>query len=732
MRYFFRLASLILILPLGCQAETKVSEIDYLLDTHTQVLAMQTAIKADGSFTKQFLQVQNDIDAIIADDINVPYPKDAGGGYTHEVHKRNYNSMYHAGRLFLISQDQKYVDYIKAMLNAYAEIYPDLPLHPEKKEQSAGKLFWQSLNEAVWLVHSIQAYDAIKNALTAEEQQHIENNVFIPMALYLSEESPQTFNKIHNHGTWATAAVGMTGYVLNKPDWVEKSLYGLDKSGNGGYMRQLDELFSPQGYYNEGPYYQRYALMPFVTFAKAIDTNEPERKIFEHRDSILLKAIHTTIQLSYNGLFYGINDAIKDKGINTIELVHGVAIAFQKTQDFSLLDIASKQDEILLTAYGLSVANALDAGKSTQYVFKSTLFGDGVSGEDGALAVLHQNQNGDHQALVYKATSQGLGHGHFDKLHWLFFNDGEEVVLDYGAARFLNIEAKFGGHYLPENDAYAKQTISHNTLVVDETSHFDGKTKVGNKYHPTIDLAEFDEGLQVVSATMQDAYPDVIFSRTMAFANTDKGHRFVLDLMDVSSDSKHQYDLPLHYNGQFIEASDAIAANTTELKPLGETNGYQYLWLEGVANPSEKLTKVTWLNGKTFYTYSTSVSDEHQVLHTRVGANDPNMNLVSNRAFIQRVNGKSTHSFLSLLEIHGEYNGSKEYTLQSKSQLTSLEDISDQVAIDGIRLIKVGFDEQTAYLIGINKAATSQQQTLEFTYNNKTYTLTGRAQLIEI
>ena len=78
-------------------------------------------------------------------------------------------------------------------------------------------------------------------------------------------------------------------------------------------------------------------MLPFVTFAKAIENNEPQRKIFEYRDGILLKAIDTTIQLSYNGLFFPINDAIKSKGIDTIELVNGVTAAYGLTNDAGYL-----------------------------------------------------------------------------------------------------------------------------------------------------------------------------------------------------------------------------------------------------------------------------------------------------------------------------------------------------------------------------------------------------------
>ena len=99
----------------------------------------------------------------------------------------------------------------------------------------------------------------------------------------------------------------------------------------------------------------------------------------------------------------------------------------------------------------------------------------------------------DPLALVLKATSQGMGHGHFDKLAWLLYDNGQEIITDYGAARFLNVEQKRGGSYLPENTTYAKQTIAHNTLVVDETSHFDAKLSVAETRHPVVTLVRQHE-----------------------------------------------------------------------------------------------------------------------------------------------------------------------------------------------------------------------------------------------
>jgi hypothetical protein len=703
----------------------------YLLETSEQVQAMQSAITEPGRFTDKFLQEQARIDAIIAADINVPLPADAGGGYTHEVHKQNYTNMRMAGRLYLLTEDKKYLEYLKSIFNAYAQMYPTLPLHPQKKEQTPGKLFWQSLNEAVWLVHAIQAYDAIKDALSNEERSNIEENLFAPMVDYLSEQSPQTFDKIHNHGTWATAAVGMTGYVLGQPELVEKSLYGLDKSGKGGFMRQLDELFSPQGYYNEGPYYQRYALMPFILFAQAIETNEPERKIFEYRDGILLKATNSTIQLSYGGLFFGINDAIKDKGIDTTELVHGVAIAYNVERASGLLKIAEEQNHILLTGYGLPLALALDANHQTPYPFESIVFEDGMNGDEGALVVLRQNQLEDHQALVFKATSQGLGHGHFDKLHYMFYDQGEEVVYDYGAARFLNIEAKYGGHYLPENNAYAKQTIAHNTLVVDETSHFDGSTRTGNKYHPDVLFTEFDEHIQISSASMANAYDDIVFDRTMALVNAPSGKVFVIDILNVDAKEQHQYDLPLHFYGQFIDSSESLSTNTAEQRALGSDNGYQYLWLQAQGPAKSPLARVTWLKNNTFYSHSTATSEGQELLMTRIGANDPNFNLIANQAFIHRVKDAQDHQFLSVLEVHGEYNGTAEYTKGAQSQLSELLDLSAQVKDADVRLFGISFGDTERYLLAINEREVPADAQTTFRYEGREYLLNGRAELIE-
>ncbi|VXC51873.1 alginate lyase family protein [Massilia sp. 9I] len=711
-------------------AQARAAAHPALVMTAQEVTRMRAEIARPGRFQRTFRELKAEVDRKIALPMQVPVPRDAGGGVTHEIHRNNSQLMYDAGVLYQLTGDRKYAHFVRDMLSMYAELYPTLPLHPQRKTDSvisAGRLFWQNLNESVWLVYVIQAYDAVLPALQDGERRKIENGILRPVALFLSEGSPHTFNTIHNHATWATTAVGMTGYVLGEREWVEKALYGSDKSGKGGFLRQLDELFSPDGYYNEGPYYQRYALLPFVTFAKAIETNEPQRKIFSYRDGIILKAVDTTIQLSYNKLFFPINDAIKDKGIDTVELVAGVAIAYSVTGDARLLDIARRQDRVLLTGDGMRVAQALDARRDQPFRFTSRIFHDGPQGKEGGLVVMREQD----QALVLKATAQGMGHGHFDKLNWLFYDKGAEIVSDYGAARFLNIEAKFGGRYLPENKTYANQTIAHNTLVVDEGSHYGGKLELAEANHPELLYFSDKDGLKISAARVDQAYPGVSFVRTMAqLSDARLRLPIVLDVLTVQSDKKHQFDLPLHYKGHLIETNFALDSATQSMAPLGKRNGYQYLWLKARAAAAAPLSQITWLNDNgRFYTLSTLAEPGMQVLFTQIGANDPNFNLRNENAFVLRIPAAQNAAFVSVLEPHGGHDPVSEMTSNADSAVKQIRH-SRTGDIDAVHL---AFANGMEWLLLLNNSSSfDPKQTSLARFEGKDYPFQGRFKLIAL
>ena len=231
--------------------------------------------------------------------------------------------------------------------------------------------------------------------------------------------------------------------------------------------------------------------------------------------------------------------------------------------------------------------------------------------------------------LVMKYTSQGLSHGHYDKLSYSFYNDGKEVLQDYGLARFVNIEQKNGGGYLKENKTWAKQTIAHNTIIQDQISHFGGKYEIGSTHHSEPYLFDISNPkIQWVSAQEKNAYPNTSLHRTMILLeDEDFNAPLLVDVMHYESDQPHQFDLPFYYNGQII-ATNFEYKKPEKLEPLGDDFGYQHLWLEGKSDAlSTKTAQFTWLSNRQFYTITMLSNAEDQLLFTRIGANDPKFNL---------------------------------------------------------------------------------------------------------
>lgn len=641
-------------------------------------------------FASEITRMRAEVDGYIRAGVNVPVPKDAGGGFTHEQHKRNYRAIYGAGLLYRLTGEKRYAEHVRALLLEYAKLYPGLGPHPAKANQTAGRLFWQSLNDSVFLVHAIQGYDAAREAFSAADRKTIEDGALRPMAKFLSEGSPEVFNRIHNHATWACAAVGMTGYVLGDKDMVDKALLGLDKTGKSGFLRQLSELFSPDGYYAEGPYYQRYALQPFVVFAAAIQANDPDRKIFEYRGGVVLKAVQAALQLTYQGYFFPINDAMPDKSVRTEELYQAVAIAYEQTKDAGLLSIAEMQGRTVLSPGGLAVARDLAAGKAKPFAYDSELFRDGPNGDQGGLAVLRSGPEANALVLVAKNTAQGMGHGHFDKLNWLLYDNGNAIVTDYGSARFLNIEAKDGGRYLKENDSWAQQTVAHNTLIVDETSHFAAKEKIADTLAPA-QLAFNGQGpTQWSIGEMKGAYADVRFRRALVTLRVEGlSSPLVLDVLKASGSKPHRYDLPLHFSGQIIDAGFPLKSNIAERPVLGKGFGYQHIWVDATGTPDANNGRLTWMTGNRFYSYRMLPPAGAQAIIAESGANDPRFNLRREPMLIQRVDGATDATFIGVLEPHGAYDAAAETVVASASRILKLEHKRDG-AMDVVTITLVG------------------------------------------
>jgi len=701
-------------------------------------------------FAQELARTQVRVDGLMEQGIEVPVPKDMAGGYTHEVHKRNWSTLYDAGALYRHTGDEKYAAFIRDALLAYADLYPSLPIHPTDRSYATGKIFWQCLNDANWLVYVSQAYAAIYDWLDPELREQLNNDLFRPMADFLSVENPQFFNRIHNHSTWGSAAVGMIGLVMDDPELVERALQGIpaanlpddlrdddtglikDKYGRAGFLAQLDLSFSPDGYFTEGPYYLRYALSPFLLFGRALEEKRPDLDILHYRDGILGKAINALLlQADPTGDFFPINDSQKGMSIYSPEVVKTVDYGYHLYgQQPGLLSLAQAQGTVTLDEAGKAVSDALAAGKAKPYRPASVRFTDGADGTEGGVTVLRAyGAKEQPTSVLFKYAAQGMGHGHFDRLGYSYYNASGEVVQDYGSARWVNIDQKGGGRYLKENNTWAKQSVAHNTLVIGQTSHFQGDIKLAENHHPDLYAAVLDDpALQLVSAKETQAYPGRELHRTLILLKDEAfTEPLLIDVFRSSGKVAAVHDLPTWYQGQLLQTNFSYRINE-ELKPMGDKHGYQHLRVEAMGRPEGATFRLNWINKGRFYTQTSVAASEDELHFARIGANDPAFNLRRDAAFLQRRSKVASATFASVLESHGSYSPRDEIPHQPFGQVADLSLLVDTEAYTALRF---QHDDGTTWTLLLANQEAAATATHILTINGHTSTWKGAYHLIK-
>lgn len=681
-------------------------------------------------FDQSLFQVKEQVDLVLSKKIEIPPPGE-GGGYAHEKHKQNYRDIQQAGQLFIITGRDKYAAFVKDVLLGYADFYPGLGSHPLSRKQAPGKIFHQMLNENVWLLHSSVAYDCIYSWLSEVDRNIIEKNVFRMMTKWMVEERGDQLDRIHNHGTWASAALGMAGYVLNDQNLVDIALYGTKKDGKTGFFKQMDLLLSPDGYYTEGPYYIRYALRPFFYFAEAIERNQPDLKIFKYRDQILKKTFYATVQtMMPNSAYPSINDASRSMDVRSSGTRLATNICYYRYgADTNLLGLAKMQQLVELNMAGMILAKDLDKNPESKVTWNSIELRDGFDGKSGGIGILRNGTEGEQSYLLMKYGTHGGGHGHFDQLSILFFNQDRQVLTDYGYARWINIEPKFGGRYLPENKTYANQTIAHNTVVVDKKSQNRGKSKEADRFSGKRHFFDVnDPDLQVISASADESYGGVKMQRTMFWiVDPVFSDPVLVDLYFLRSEDEHTYDYAVHYTGQMMKTSLQYSANTDELLSLGTDHGYQHLWATAQGK-SEEGFKFTWLDGNKYYTMISNVSEGAKVFFCRIGANDPSFNLRSEPALVIREE-KKDHLFATVYEPHGYFSEAREKSVSPYGQIESVEVLAYDPDQGGV--VEITGENGLRWIIMAELQNENSKKSHLVTGANKIWEWTGKYQLIK-
>ena len=173
-------------------------------------------------------------------------------------------------------------------------------------------------------------------------------------------------------------------------------------------------------------------------------------------------------------------------------------------------------------------------------------------------------KNKDGTCVLLNYGPHGGGHGHPDKLSIIVYGSGRHAIPDFGSAKYgSDLKRQWTSH-----------TLSHNTIVVDQTSQWPaGSSDVSwpcdNPDRKAMGrLAAFfsDDVLKLASASCDAVYRGVTLTRTVALVD-----EFVLDVFHAKSAKEHVYDYVLHVDGKLSNSGGQA------MDRLGDQCGYQHL-----------------------------------------------------------------------------------------------------------------------------------------------------------
>ncbi|EKO3867263.1 heparinase II/III domain-containing protein [Vibrio harveyi] len=695
-----------------------------ILLTEAEVELLRKEVGKPSLMGKSIEANRKELEAFMRLPLDVPGHGEAGG-YEHNRHKQNYTYMNLAGRLFLITQEEKYAQFVKDLLAIYAEKYLTFDFHVQKNTNPTGRLFHQILNEHCWLMFTSLAYSCVASVMTEEERTAVIERIFEPMLDMFTVKYAHDFDRIHNHGIWAVAAVGICGLAIGKPEYLEMSVYGQDRDDTGGFLAQISQLFAPSGYYMEGPYYHRYAIRPTCVFAEVVHRHMPEVDIYNYKDKVIGNTVQAMLATAYpNGEFPALNDASRTMSITDMGVQVAVSVYSKHYGlDDNILGMAKIQNAVWMHPCGLELSQAYDKAIADREIgipfWPSVELNEGPTGNNGAQGFIRmQDKTGDVSQLVMNYGQHGMGHGNFDTLGITFFNRGQEVLREYGFCRWVNVEPKFGGRYLDENKSYARQTIAHNAVTIDEQCQNGFDVDRADSVHGLPHFFKV-EGTEIngMSAFANDHYPNTDMQRSVFMLNLDELEApLLLDLYRIEGEGEHQYDYSHQYDGQIVRTNFDYQS-FGELNTLGDDFGYQHLW-KVASGKVQDTALVSWLQNNTYYTWlgtssSAKQNGDNEVIFTRTGANDPSFNLRSEPAFILRSKGEST-LFASVLETHGYFNEEFEQSVNARGQVKdirvvgynavgSIVEITTEKSLVTVMISNVlGADDQTPHQVEMN------------------------------
>lgn len=442
----------------------------------------------------------------------------------------NAKACYELGILWLLTDEDRYLNKVVDILMQYARYYPDYQEHGGIPYNGPGKANAQTLCEANCHADFARGFDIVSAALTTEQYHYIADRLLRCGADFLMQHRS---NQIHNHEVKINSTIGIIGALLEDETYLRFAV-----NGRYGLLYQLEHALLPGGLWFEGSlHYHYYALQGFMAFEKFAQNSAW---------SLLDKPFYRTMLslpltlLMPNMTLPKVNDCVNGQEKLSHADIYEFAFSYYGNQEYgqllSYLYTAGPRDNIDALFYGQPLpAQALSAPSDTTH------------NPDAGFTII---RNAPGRAVCIKHGPYGGEHDHYDRLNLIVFNNYSALFPDLGTT----------GYGAPLHYGYYKNTFSHNTLCVNglnqppalprvvEYQQQEGETRLIAEvdWRSAADLPDSKTRVE----WDDDAYRDIVFRRTIVVTQN-----LLIDKWDIENPHYQCVDAVYHINAAATQSA---------------------------------------------------------------------------------------------------------------------------------------------------------------------------------
>ncbi len=430
-----------------------------------------------------------------------------------------------------------------------------------------------------WLPCLARSYDVLYDVLSPDERQALAEWLRDMTGMIASRQTWQHW-KNTTHGTWQAAALGIVGSALGDADLLETARVRI--------QYQLDELIGREGMWPGGSLsFDFTATRAFFAYAEA--TIVTKSGAYNWRNALGEKYLRRLVEaplmfIDPFGTIPGSNHMLTQPPPGDIYM-----IANQRYRDPLFAAIAQEQVEALddetVLFYFRPDEHPVPVVAQPPYSVVSPTMG---------WAILRTGVSAPTDDLYARLEygPHGGSSGHADKLAFYLCGFGRRVTScgdDYPA----DSPMRFG---------WAKQTLAHNTVVINYRSQLGARTPTDPHGVPG-KLLMFDrtQAISVVEADARNAYPYaplLSYRRCIALAD-----EYFLDIFTISAVKPITADWVFHGLGKEVALENAAPGerslnNEIVKASLLGSKSQGYNWIDDVISyTANEQWSVTWSSG---------------------------------------------------------------------------------------------------------------------------------------